>query len=390
MASTIFEKIDFLMKITGTQNAALGKALSYDASYISRIRNGKRGLPLQQPFIEPAAEFFAEAIKEEYQIRAITEEMHLNTPWPQNRKEAAKLLEAWMSRKRPSENPLERILSAIQTRPQSMQQGFNDAYIPGPGENTETRYYYGKQGKRDSVIAFLSDLAGSGKPYELLLYSDENMDWMLENPAFLKTWAMLMIKITMNGGHIKMIHSISRNAGEMYEAVTKWMPLYMSGAVEPYYYPKLRDGIFRRTIFIAEGHSAIVSNSVTGQQEEELNALITDIRAVKTITAEFNTYLSMCSKLMEIVRTDDPDELISIIDAFRESEGKLLACHRGGIAVCVKVGLMALVIKTEQPRAAFLIREQRLVAALEEYLMDNCGAAADGEKDLQEVIDQLA
>ena len=52
MASTIFEKIDFLMKITGTQNAALGKALSYDASYISRIRNGKRGLPLQQPFID--------------------------------------------------------------------------------------------------------------------------------------------------------------------------------------------------------------------------------------------------------------------------------------------------------------------------------------------------
>lgn len=99
MASTIFEKIDFLMKITGTQNAALGKALSYDASYISRIRNGKRGLPLQQPFIEPAAEFFANAITQDYQIKAVCDEMHLTAAWPKNKAEAAKIIEAIQSNK---------------------------------------------------------------------------------------------------------------------------------------------------------------------------------------------------------------------------------------------------------------------------------------------------
>ena len=52
------EKLDILMKITDTKNSALGRALSFDPSYIGRIRTGKRGIPKHMPFIEPAAAFF--------------------------------------------------------------------------------------------------------------------------------------------------------------------------------------------------------------------------------------------------------------------------------------------------------------------------------------------
>ena len=58
MGQGVSGKIDFLMRVTGTSNAQLARALSFDASYISRIRSGKRGLPPELPFIEPAAAFF--------------------------------------------------------------------------------------------------------------------------------------------------------------------------------------------------------------------------------------------------------------------------------------------------------------------------------------------
>ena len=35
MSLNIAKKLDFLMRLTGTQNNTLGKALSFDASYIS-------------------------------------------------------------------------------------------------------------------------------------------------------------------------------------------------------------------------------------------------------------------------------------------------------------------------------------------------------------------
>ena len=60
-------KIDFLMNVTNMHNAQLARALNFDASYISRIRAGKRGLPAKLPFIDPAAEFFARNVHEGYQ-----------------------------------------------------------------------------------------------------------------------------------------------------------------------------------------------------------------------------------------------------------------------------------------------------------------------------------
>ena len=57
------EKLDILMKITDTRNSALAKALSFDPSYIGRIRTGKRGIPKHMPFVEPAAAFFQKILK---------------------------------------------------------------------------------------------------------------------------------------------------------------------------------------------------------------------------------------------------------------------------------------------------------------------------------------
>ena len=45
------EKIDVLLKIINTPNSVLGKHLSFDASYISRIRSGQRRIPRNHPFL---------------------------------------------------------------------------------------------------------------------------------------------------------------------------------------------------------------------------------------------------------------------------------------------------------------------------------------------------
>ena len=62
MKYIIADKLNFLMKVTGTKNNMLGRALSFDASHISRIRSGQRGLPSHREFIVPAAGYFARAV----------------------------------------------------------------------------------------------------------------------------------------------------------------------------------------------------------------------------------------------------------------------------------------------------------------------------------------
>ena len=55
MSLHIAKKLDFLMRLTGTQNNTLAKALAFDASYISRLRVGKRSLPRNRDIISPMA-----------------------------------------------------------------------------------------------------------------------------------------------------------------------------------------------------------------------------------------------------------------------------------------------------------------------------------------------
>lgn len=88
------------------------------------------------------------------------------------------------------------------------------------------------------------------------------MEWLYEDAVFGARWAELFRRVLEKGNRVKIIHTVARDIHEMPEAVTKWLPIYMSGALEPYFCPKLRDGLWRRTLFIAPDTAAVVSSSV--------------------------------------------------------------------------------------------------------------------------------
>lgn len=381
--TTAAGKLDFLMKLTSTQNAALGRALRYDASYISRIRSGKRKLPSKEDFLRPAAAWFAARIREEYQKAAAAGYMRLGRPWPEDEEAAAALLLAWLEGEDPGNDPAERMIAAMlsrRTKPELPDGG----YDAREGNGTEAVLFYGDAGKRDGVAAFLGELCEGKSPRRLLLFSDEDMAWLYEDPAFTRSWARMMEKLVAGGCRVRIIHSISRDENEMWEAVRKWIPIYLSGSVEPWYYPRLRDGIFRRTLFVAEGRMALVSGSVRGQTGEELVVLLRDPAAAAALEREFSAYLDLCRPLLEIVRSENGGELTRVLRAFLSLPGELRTARLDGAVVCVREDSGALVVKTEAPVTLFSLTEPRMVAAMGEFLR-----RTPGETDPSEVLAEL-
>ena len=300
------EKLDLLMKVTDTQNNVLGKVLSFDPSYISRIRKGKRNFPKDIKLVKALAEYFSNNISNAYEKRILSDFILNSDEWPENKAEAQEIIFNWLWTEETEDTN-----NTDKEIPQN-------TYISEQSSNN-VKFFYGNSGKRDCVELFLTDVISMDNPPELLLYSNEEFDWMYEDDEFAKKWAFLLMSYIKKGGKIKIIHTISRASGEMLIALQKWVPIYMSGRIEPYYYPKILDRIFRKTMFIAKGHSAIVASSIGEHTENAINCLIEDKSAVNAVENEYNNFLSSCKELMKIFNISNKEKFDDVLNSFNES-----------------------------------------------------------------------
>ena len=315
----ISEKLDFLMNITNTRNSALGKALSFDPSYISRIRSGSRGIPKSQPFSRPVAAYFSRNIKDRYQLETLSKMIKGDGTVPIDEDELEKLIADWLEDDLAGDSSgsnmegmigdIGKILESYsREKPEEeLSPGTLEFADEAEGKVVPVEVYYGNQGKRDAVKRFLTSVLAQKKPVSLYLYSDEDMSWLYENPAFAKEWMWLLGNLIKGGSHIQIIHTVGREFAGMMEAIRKWLPLYAMGAIEPYYCPKLRDGVYKRSLFIAKGFSAVVSTSVGDKTEEMANFFVRNAEAVAALEAEYHNYLSLCRPLMKTYMAKDRD-----------------------------------------------------------------------------------
>ena len=315
------EKLDFLMKVTSTSNSALASATLLDASYISRLRRGVRNLPKHENYVPLMADYFANHCSDDYQIKAVQECMPSSYSLSNNRSNNAKSIGEWLKEDNDhSHNSVQGLLDILEDfqfkKPQTWDKIESADY-------TETKkslvsIHYGLTGKQEATLAFLLAVINHKKPQTLLLFSDESFDWLSQYPEYAARWAALMAQVIAQGNRVRMVHTVSRNLDEMLAGLSKWMPLYMTGAIEPYYYPKTRDGLFKRTLFIAPETAAVISNSVGNMEDEAANFLIRDKKAVQALTSEYNSLLALCRPLMRIYTPADSQAYYSILCEFEK------------------------------------------------------------------------
>lgn len=302
------EKLNFLMNITATQNSMLAFAVSLDASHISRLRHGSRRLPKNESFVMPMAKYFARNITDSFQKKTLADVLHLKNGYPKDEELASDILYKWLlSNETESSTDVSTFLMGFSSTGKASQNSISDSKIEFSYEESKNNFYYGNEGKREAVIRFLSNIVKEKEPQTLLLFSDEDMSWLNEDLEFARKWTSLLLKVLQMGNKIKIIHTISRNSDEMMEALTKWLPIYMTGAVQSYYYPKLRDGVFKRTMFIAPKTAAVISNSVKNDTSEMLNIYVDTPFAIASVETEFSRFMSMCRPLMTIMNAVSRD-----------------------------------------------------------------------------------
>ena len=316
------EKLALLMKLSHTTNQELSQAVHLDASYISRLRTGKRKLPADPSFVQAMVSFFANKLKDEDAWSLLWKFICPDEPLTNDQNERFTMLMQWLFYT--DENPEEvafsvkKIFSQISRSPLRLPD-----FKARSQELNLSPYYYGIEGKREAVLVFFHLILQEKTPRTLYLFSEEDMRWMTDDPAYTAEWRRLFLGVLSRGNRIVIIHHLSRKMNEMFDAVSNWIPIYMTEQVSSFYYPKIRDDLFQETIFYAPKVAAILSRSIKHHGENNINFFVRDPRALQSVEEDFKYYLEGCLPLMASynAKTTKPAEIFQRFKDFYDQAG---------------------------------------------------------------------
>lgn len=371
----INEKIDLLMRLTKTTNSAMARFTAMDASHLSRLRRGERSVAPGAAYLSRMAVYFARHCKEDYQRRTLNDLVKLPPDSLDTVEQLTNALEGWLNQEdQPGGQAVEQFLGGIAGRTSAMPRQeaersdlLREEQCWCTTEADSCRLLYGNQGKRQAVICFLERVLQSPPPIEVFLFSDEDMEWMTEDRSFIMEWAQLMMKLGAAGHQITIIHTISRHLDEMLAAITQWMPLYMTGAIHPYYFPKKRDGLLKRTIFAAPGLAAVTSSSIIQSHPEQMVLYLTEEKAIQSALAEFNRYFSLCRPLMKIFTTKDYHAHLDMMTEFEKEEANALIKTPSFSALTMPEDVLRSVFSRMDIRDKKAV-EEKLIARQQQFL----------------------
>ena len=303
---TFGEKLDRAMQLLDLSNAQLASHLNIDVSLISRYRRGIYS-PLGN---ERLSEKLADVLRNRAEKSEKKEELAALCGTSADRLDADSLA-SWLYETEVSDSPqiAKKLLGSLDSF--SPRRTLIHA-VPNIPAIEKVPRYWGSEGLRNAVIRFLSDAAEEGG--ELLLYSDEPMDWMTEDRSFFALWAMLMMRCVQSGVKIRIIHNVDRRAEEMIAAVRGWLPLYISGMIEPFVFSGTRNGRFSHTVFLHSGHACIHGFFPAGQKERWYDYLTAPVE-LETVERGFDAMLSKASPFLRTYTPDTAAEYRAFVSA---------------------------------------------------------------------------
>lgn len=299
-----FDKLNFLMNITQTSNKELAAALSVDRSLISLMRSGKRGLSRKGENIKRMARFFAQRVTAQYQRHALSEMLGktaLRSPMPIEA--LADYLEKWLVG---DPGMVGGLIDGIESIPLQVEP--HQSAAPIPELDSKTAFFYGEEGRQEVMRRMMQILRKTELPSSVLVVSDDNLEWLLSNYMLTRQLQSDLLELMNKGITFHQIMPAMNFINRYTEAMQFWLPMYATGQMKVYYYPRLRDNLYRRSIVIVPGRCVRISTAIGLGSSSDITMFSTDPELVKAFTVQFQEHIALCRPALFIHR--NPQESI--------------------------------------------------------------------------------
>lgn len=314
-----------LISVLSVSVSELSKSINYDASHISRIRNGQRQPADPQKFAADILRFIVRRYTNENELSVVAELIGCSPKDIADESIYHKKLSEWLTSgvhvskdytfdflQKLDSFDLNEYIRAIH---------FDELKVPSvPFQLPTSKSYFGLKQMMDSELDFLKATVLSKSSESVIMYSDMPMEEMAKDPDFPKRWMFGMAMMLKKGLHLNQIHHIDRSFNDIMLGLESWIPMYMTGQISPYYLKGAQNNVFMHLLKVS-GSAALTGEAISGCHANGKYYLTKQKDEVAFYKKLANNLLKKALPLMDIYREDTHNELKAFLLADIKSQG---------------------------------------------------------------------
>lgn len=319
-------KLNTLITLLNINTNEMAKYIVFDASHISRIKNGKAKPSNPVEFSNKICSYIFNKYNNEDSINRI-ETIIGNEKNKITSENLYNTLLTWLTSKTtPTKNNVSDFLYNLDTfnlEDYIKVIKFDKLKVPNiPFYKAKTKHYYGIEEMKKGELNFFKATVLAKSKEDIFMCSYMPMESMAKDIEFGKKWMMAIAMCLKKGHHINIIHNVDRPFNEMMLGLESWIPIYMTGQVSPYYLKDIKNSIYNHLDYVS-GTSALTGECIKGYHDKGMYYLTTNKNEIKYYREKSNLLLKKAKPLMKIYRENNAKEY----ELFLKKDEKII-CNR--------------------------------------------------------------
>jgi len=303
----------------------LARHISYDASYISRIRAGQRRPSDPNAFVDGVCQFVIRRRVRSSDKVAVASILGITPADIEDERAYYTKLKNWLykgaSLKTDHINTFLTKLDDFDLNEYIRSIKFDKLKVPTvPFQFSTSKNYYGIEQMKEGELDFFKATVLSRSKETVFMCSNMEMKDMAEDIDFGKKWMFAIAMTLKKGLHLDIIHNLDRPFNEMMLGLESWIPIYMTGQISPYYFTNDSGNILCHLDYVS-GAAALSGECISGAHGRGKYHLTKNKDEVAYYRAKSQLLLKKAQPLMKIFRQNSEKAYRSFISSDAATEG---------------------------------------------------------------------
>ena len=353
----------------------LSRAIGYDSSFVSRIKNKERKPADIEMFIDKVGSYIALCISQSEQKKhSFINLLNCSENDLQNKEHFRNLFSEWLCSRHieSKQNEVLSFLSKLDNFNLNDYIGtdFSKVKVPtSPVIIKTSKTFLGSEGRKQAEAEFLKTTLISKAEDPIFFYSDLPMSETGQDEEFKEKWIYAMTKLLKKGLHLNIVHNLNRPINEMLLGLESWLPMYMTGSITPYYFKNPPSNFFSCSL-CTSGSVALSSECLNYNEKKSMFYLTTKKDEIQFKQNQAKIMLSNATPLMDIYRNTNKETFELFISKEENKDFKKVEkSDFKNIDFYINGGKWVIINKRTSPEIHFVIHHKKLIDALKTFLL---------------------